>query len=225
VQVRRGYEAVVRRLVPFVLRSWTLPFVVLALVAPSVAAFALVGPQLGLAFGALSVAALVILAARVRYDEPIGVAAAPDSRYRLLVVATRALEHPRTLAEIARVVAEGERAFRDRRDGNPQVLVLAPARSSALARWASDVGPARSSARDALAVSLAALAAAGLDGVGRVGDGDLVQAVEDELQSFAADEVAILPGPGASRAEIEEVRRRLDRPVRALVAPEPGVDS
>jgi len=214
----------VRRLVPYVLRSWTLPLVVLALVAPSVAAFALVGPQLGLAIGALTVGAIVIAAARLRYDEPIAVAAAADSRYRLLVVAPRALEHPRTLAEIARIAAEGDRVRRGERDGEPQVLVLVPARSSTLARWASDVAPARSTARDGLAVSLAALAAAGLDGVGRVGDGDVVQAVEDELHSFAADEVAILAGPGVGRAEIEEVRRRLDRPVRVLGEAEPGAN-
>ena len=206
-----------RRLVPYVLRSWTLPFVVLALIAPSAGAFALVGPQLGLAVGALTAAAVVFAAARIRYDEPIAVAAPPDSRYRLLVVASRALEHPEALARIARIAAEGERARKG--EGEPQVLVLAPARSSALARWASDVEPARSSARDALAVSLGSLAAAGLDGAGRVGDGDVVQAIEDELHSFAADEVAILPGPGVGRGEIEEVRRRLDRPVRVLDEP------
>jgi len=205
-----------RRLVPYVLRSWTLPFVVLALIAPSVGAFALIGPQLGLAVGALTAAVVVFAAARIRYDEPIAVASAPDSRYRLLVVAPRALEHPEALAELARIAAEGERPRAARRTGEAQVLVLAPARSSALARWASDVGPARSSARDALAVSLASLAAAGLDGAGRVGDGNVVQAIEDELHSFAADEVVILPGPGVGRAEIGEVRRRLDRPVRVL---------
>ena len=221
-QVSTGYEAPVRRLVPYVLRSSTLPLVVLALVAPSVAAFAFVGPQLGLAVGALSAAAVVLAAARIRYDEPIAVASATDSRYRLLVVAPRALEHPVTMAEISRIAAEGDEVRRGERDGEPQVLVLVPARSSTLARWASDVAGARSSAADALAVSLAALAAAGLDGVGRVGDGDVVQAVEDELHSFAADEVAIQLGPGIGPAEVEEVRRRLDRPVRALGEPEPS---
>jgi len=205
-----------RRLVPFVLRAWTLPFVVFALVAPSVAAFALVGPQLGLAVGALSVGAVVVVAARIRYDEPIAVAAAADSRYRLLVVAPQALERPDTLAEISRIAFEGRGLRRGEEDGQPQVMVLAPARSSALARWASDLGAARANAQAALAVSLAALAAAGLDGVGRVGDGDVVQAIEDELHSFAADEVAVLAGPGVGPAEIEEVRRRLDRPVRLL---------
>ena len=207
-----------RRLVPYVLRSWTLPFVVLALIAPSVGAFALVGPQLGLAVGALTAATVVFAAARIRYDEPIAVAAAQDSRYRVLVVAPRALEHPEALAELARIAADGQRARGGESDGEPQVLVLAPARSSALARWASDVGAARSTAAHALAVSLASLAAAGLDGAGRIGDGDVVKAIEDELRSFAADEVAILPGPGVERAEIEEVRRRLDRPVRVLEA-------
>ena len=208
-----------RRLVPFVLRSWTLPFVVLALIAPSAGAFALVGPQLGLAVGALTVAVVVFTAARIRYDEPIAVAPAPDGRYRLLVVTSRALEDPGTLAELARIATEGERAGQGGEGGEAELLVLVPARSTALERWASDVGPARSSAADALAVSLASLATAGLDGAGRVGDGDVVQAIEDELHSFAADEVAILPGPGVERTAVEEVRRRLDRPVRVLGHP------
>ena len=206
-----------KRLVPLVLRSSTLPLVVLALIAPSVAAFALVGPQLGLAVGALSAAAVIALAARARYDEPIVPAAAPgDGRYRLLVVAPAPLEHPGTIEEIIEIIDDGRRAPRFATDAAPQVMVLAPATSSRLARWASDVSEARTGARDRLAVSLAALAAAELDAVGRVGDGDVVQALEDELPGFAADEVAILTGRGVGRAEVEEVRRRLDRPVRTL---------
>lgn len=205
-----------QRLVPLVLRSWSLPFVVLGLVAPSVAAFALLGPQFGLAVGALTAAVVIALAARARFDEEIEVAPAPDRRYRLLVVASRPLDDPALVAEIAGVASEGEGAIGP---GPAEVRVLAPARSSLLNRWASDLEPARAEARRAVAVSLGSLAAAGLDAAGRVGDGDPVQAIEDELRGFSAHEVAIVDGPGLGSDEVEEVRRRLDRPVRELNRP------
>ncbi len=75
-----------RRLVPVVFRPWMLPLIVAALVVPIVAAFALVGPQLGLAVGALAVAAVLVIAARTQFDEPIEVQPSTDRRYRLLVV-------------------------------------------------------------------------------------------------------------------------------------------
>ena len=59
------------------------------------------------------------------------------------------------------------------------------------------------------------LAAAHLDARGQVGDTDPVQAVEDTLRSFPAQEVVFVTGPG-HQSEVEEVRRRLDRPVRVL---------
>jgi hypothetical protein len=41
-----------------------------------------------------------------------------------------------------------------------------------------------------------------------------VQAVEDELRTFPAQEVVLAAGAGLARAQIDEIRRRLDRPVR-----------
>jgi hypothetical protein len=205
-----------RRLVPLVLRSWTLPLVVLALVAPSVAAFSLAGPAPGLAVGALTVAAVVALAARARFDEEIEVAVAPDGRNRLLVVAPEPLEDPALVSEIAAIASAGEAAAGP---GPTEVRVIAPARSSRLDRWASDLEPARERAQRTVAVSLGTLAAAGLDAAGSVADGDPVQAVEDELRGFAAREVVLVDGPGIGAGEVEEVRRRLDRPVRELGRP------
>lgn len=202
-----------RKLVPIVLRPWTLPFIVLALVAPSVAAFAVAGPQLGLAVGALTAGAVIVLAARARYDEPIEVAPRTDRRFRLLVVAVNPLADPREVEEIAAIVADGQRLLGAAEAGEPEVLVVAPAAQGTLDRWASDVGKARARARDVLAVSVGTLTAAGLDVRGRVGDPDAVQAIEDELRDFPAQEVALA---GLSRADAEEVGRRLDRPVRRL---------
>ena len=203
-----------KRLVPLVIRPWMLPLIVAALAVPIIAGFATAGPPLGLALGALAVAVLLVIAARASYDEPIATVAAPDLRYRLLVVADQPVDDPGVVGQISAIAEEG-RAVLDR-DQSPQVLVLAPARTSLLDRWASDLGEAREAAARVLAVSLASLAAAGLEARGSVGDADPVQAITDELASFPAREVLLVPGPGLGGAEAQEVGRRLDRPVRLL---------
>lgn len=204
-----------RRLVPLVLRARTLPLVVIGLVIPSVAAFSIVGPQLGLAVGALSVGVLLFLAARASYDEAIEVAGSPDDRYRLLVVTGRPLDQPELAQRIAAVASEGERVT-GAPGGEAELLVLVPAHASRLDRWASDVGPARDQAQRSLALSLATLATAGLSARGRVGDADTVQAIEDQLHTFPARELVLVDGPGVGPGEVAEIRRRLDRPVTAL---------
>lgn len=206
-----------RRLLPLEIPPWALPLVVFVLIAPSVAAFGLAGPQLGLAVGALTAGAVVVVAARSRFDEPIEIAAPPDRRYRLLVVAAEPLDHPAAVRRVGELVAEGSSSRRGESPADPKVRVVAPAIESRAERWASDVGPARAGAGGALAISLAALADAGLDVDGRVGDGDPVQAVEDALRTYPAQEVALLTGGGIDSDQLEEIRRRLDRPVRELV--------
>jgi hypothetical protein len=199
--------------VPLVIRPWILPLIVAALVLPIIGGFLLAGPPLGLAVGALAVASLLVVAARAQYDEPIEVQPSGDRRYRLLVVSGEPVE-PETVERIAEIASEG-RALLDR--GEPaELLVLAPAHLGLLDRWASDLGDARDAAARALAVSIAALAAAGLTATGRVGDPDPVQAISDELASFPAREVVLVAGPTLGSVEAREVRRRLDRPVRLL---------
>ena len=197
---------------PMVLRPWALPLIVLALVVPSVVAFSVVGPQLGLAVGAITAAAVVLIAARARFEEEIEVAAQPDGRYRLLVVAPHGVEDPVAVEGIAAVAAEGRRHSA----GEPELLVLAPARMKKLDRWASDVRDARAQAQRALALSIASLAAAGLNATGKVGDADALQAIEDELRTFPAREVVVAGAQGLEPGEVEELRRRLDRPVRQI---------
>ena len=51
---------------------------------------------------------------------------------------------------------------------------------------------------------------------GRVADADPVQAIADQLPTFAAREVVLVTGPGIGPDEVDQVRRRLDRPVRLL---------
>ena len=75
-----------------------------------------------------------------------------------------------------------------------------------------------------LALSLATMAAAGVDASGSGGDADPVQAITDELHDYPAREVLLVAGPVLGRAEAEEVGRRLDRPVRLLAdsTPDPA---
>jgi hypothetical protein len=206
-----------RRLLPVVLRPWSLPLIVLALIAPTIVAFSLGGPHIGLAVGALTATALIVLAARAGYDEPIEVAPTEDRRYRVAVLSVDPVEDPARVEAVARIAAEGERARPGAGDSEePHVLVVAPAVSSTLDRWASDVRASRRRARRSVAVSMASLTAAGLEAAGRVADGDPVQALEDELRSYPADEVVVVTGAEIDAGALEEIRRRLDRPVREL---------
>jgi hypothetical protein len=205
-----------RKLEPMQLPSWALPLIVVVLITPPIAAFALAGPGAGLAVGALAAAAIIVIAVRSRFDEEIEVGASWGDRYMLLVVIFAAIEAP----GIAGAIAEIGRAGAGATGSDPdelEVLLLAPALNTRLAHWLSDLRSARQDAQRRLAVSLATLAAAGADARGQVGDSDPVQAVEDALRTFPAQEVVFVTGPGGDEA-VEEVRRRLDRPVRSLEA-------
>jgi hypothetical protein len=203
-----------------VIPAWALPLGVAALIVPAAAGFALAGPPLGLAIGAITVAALLVLAARAKFDEPIEVAPSQDRRYRMLVVATEGVDEPALIKQIAKIAEEGQQVVDPHADS--EIVLLAPAVQSTLDRWASDVRKARRAARAAVAASLGAVAVAGIDAAGKVGDGSPIQAVEDELHTFPAREVIVVDGPGLGAPEVAELRRRLDRPVRELNPHQPG---
>jgi hypothetical protein len=197
--------------------AWKLPLIVAALAVPIVAAFlagaVLVGgPAFGFAAGALAVVALLVVAARQRPREPLGEAPAHEGRRRVLVVAACPVEAPGAVAALAREV-RGETGGEG--GGEPSVLVLAPAGMRFLDRWASDVEASRRQAQERLVATVAALAKAGIDAEARVGDEDVVQAVEDQLSSYRADEVILVSARGdedegeAADAAAEELRARL----------------
>lgn len=204
-----------KKLTPVEFAPWTLPLIVLALIVPIVGAVLLAGPGAGFIAGAAVAAAILVLAARARYDEPIEVAASSDPRYHMLVVVTEPADQPRTVEAIAATAAEGARTTGSSQ-GAIEVLVVAPALNRRLSHWLSDLRQARLAAQERLAVSLAALAAARVPATGLVGDTDPVQAVEDTLASFPAQEVIFVTASGQGE-EVAEVRRRLDRPLRHLV--------
>ncbi len=184
---------------------WKLPVIVAAIAVPIVAAFALGGGGAGVAVGALTVVALVVVAARQRPLGPIVSAEADDDRRHVLVVVTCAVEEPAAVRRVAAAAGLGE-------DGDHAgVLVLSPAKLGFLDRWASDVEGARRVAQQNLVATVAALAKAGIAAEARVGDEDVVQAVEDQLQSFPANEVVLVSGAdGVDRsAAVAELESRL----------------
>jgi hypothetical protein len=172
---------------------WKLPLIAAAIVVPIVAGFAVAGPGLGVGVAALVAFAIIWVAARQRPLGPLGTPAA-DGRRHVLLVITRAVEDPAGVGRIVSAAALGAGA------GDVEVLVLSPARIGFLDRWASDVEGARQLAQENLVATVAALAKAGVAAEARVGDEDVVQAVEDQLQSFPANEVVLISG-GEEREE------------------------
>jgi hypothetical protein len=196
---------------------WKLPLVVAALAAPIVAGFLVGGPAVGVAMGALTVVAVLVIAAQQRPRGPIGTPPAGDERRRVLVVVTCPVEEPATVAAIARETGMDSEGG----DAEADVLVLAPASIGFLDRWASDVEGARRRAQETLVATVAALAKAGIVAEARVGDESVLQAVEDQLQSYPADEV-LLVSSGAedvqrSAPAVAELESRLRPEFRHLV--------
>jgi hypothetical protein len=193
-----------------VVAPWKLPLVVVAIAVPIAVAFYAGGPGVGVAAGALVAVAIVVAAAR---DSPRGEIGEPPSEVgsrRLLVVIGRPVEDPDAIQEIAALAKGGAG-----RAGVSEVLVLSPARIGFLDRWASDVEGARREAQRRLVITVASLAKVGIVAEARVGDEDLVQAVEDRLQSFAATDVVLVTGSAAEDQAGEAAATDLEGRLRA----------
>lgn len=194
---------------------WKLPLLVIAIAVPIVAGFLLGGPGLGTAVGALAGVGLIWVAARMRPRGGIGEAPDPTERRRLLVVVSRPVEDPGTMAAVA--AEAGVDGSRDL----AEVMILAPVRVGFLDRWASDLEPARQEAQKTLVISVASLAKVGVVAEARVGDEDIVQAVEDQVGSFQATEVVLVTASDeddpAAAAAAEELSSRLRTGFRRLV--------
>ena len=177
---------------------WKLPLLVIAIA---------VGPGVGVAVGALVAVAIVYVAVRARPRGAIGQAPSAVSRRRLLVVVTCPVEDPVVIGRIA-AEAGGD-------DGRAEVLVVAPVRIGFLDRWASDLEGARRQAQQNLVIAVASLAKARVAAEARVGDEDLVQAVEDAVQSFAATEVILVTAAAQDDSSAEDAAAELDSRLRA----------
>lgn len=189
-------------------RTWLLGLLIL----PPILGFILLDAGVGLLLGMLTAASLVVIAVRTRPDVRIEVAApGPGVAGGVLVVLLEAIEEPRVAGVLA-AIGDPSRA----ESGEEGLRLLAPVKIGRIDLWASDVQRARFESQRVLAVSIAALAAAGIEARGRVGDGDIVQAVEDTVRTYAATEVAILTGAVDAEAEIATLERRLPVPLRRV---------
>jgi hypothetical protein len=196
-----------------------LPLAVIAIAVPIALAFYAGGPGVGVAVGALVAVAIVVVAVRQVPRGAIGEPAA-DARRRLLVVVSRPLEDPGAIDQIVTLAAGGETG------AVAEILVLSPARIGFLDRWASDVEAARRRAQERLVIAVASLAKVGIVAEARVGDADLVQAVEDQLQTYPATVVVLVTGSPeqdpAGEAAAMELTERLRAELRWLALSGPA---
>ena len=166
-------------------------------------------------FGALAlgVAAGFYLRSEPKVREPaVWERRAADGRRRILVVANETVAGTELRDEV----------LRRARDANAEVLVVTPALNSRLRHWTSDEDRAREEAQERLDASLAALREAGVDARGQVGDDDPLQAIEDALRGFSADEILLSTHPpGRSnwleRGLVANARDRWSCPITHVV--------
>jgi hypothetical protein len=135
----------------------------------------------------------------------------PDER-RILVIANETV---------------GGEALRERieehsRGHRTNLLVVTPALNSPVRTFTSDIDKAREEAQQRLDASLARLRKDGIDARGEVGDGDPLQAMEDALRTFGADEIIISTHPeGRSnwleRGVVTGARERFAVPITHVV--------
>jgi hypothetical protein len=135
----------------------------------------------------------------------------PDER-RILVIANETVGGE-ALRERIREHSAGHRT---------QVLVVCPALNTPLRHWASDEDSARAQAHERLQASLQRLEQAGIEARGEIGDGDPLQAIEDALRTFGADEVILSTHPeGRShwleRGVVTGARERFAVPITHVV--------
>jgi hypothetical protein len=135
-----------------------------------------------------------------------------EGQRRILVIANETVGG-QTLRSM---ILEKSRGSRD------EVLVVTPALNSPLRHWVSDEDEARAAAQRRLDTSLGKLAAAGVQARGEVGDGDPLQAMEDALRTFGADEIIISTHPeGRShwleQRLVEKARERFAVPITHVV--------
>ncbi len=116
------------------------------------------------------------------------------------------------------------RCIREKTEGvdKAEILVVAPALNSPVRQWASDEDPARRQAQERLAASLARLREAGIQASGEIGDSEPLQAIEDGLRVFGADEIILSTHPeGRShwleRGLVDAARQRFAVPITHVI--------
>jgi hypothetical protein len=136
----------------------------------------------------------------------------PENERRILVIANETVGGE-TLRDTIRQHSEGARG---------EVLVVTPALNTPLKHWVSDDDQARDAAQERLDRSLSRLREAGIEARGEIGDGEPLQAIEDALRTFGADEIIISTHPeGRShwleRGVVSGARERFAVPITHVV--------
>ena len=135
-----------------------------------------------------------------------------DDLHRILVIANETVGGRTLRDELSRLSG-----------GVPtEILVVAPALNSPLRHWVSDEDGARAAAGERVQASVAQLAARGATVRGEVGDAEPLQAIEDALRVFGADEIVISTHPEGRSNWLEqglvaEARRRFAVPITHVV--------
>jgi hypothetical protein len=137
---------------------------------------------------------------------------------RLLVVTTSTADEA-ALREEVREHAGGEEV---------EIHVVAPAAELSRLQWlASDEDEARAEARRVAQETSDAVEQTGRVEEAEIGDPDPVQAIEDALRTFPADELIIVTRSGEDaswleQGSLEEARERFQLPITHLVLSRPG---
>jgi hypothetical protein len=108
------------------------------------------------------------------------------------------------------------------RANEAEVLVVAPALNSKLRFWMSDPDPAIERAEAVQEETVERMDEEGVDAAGDTGESDPVLAIQDALQTFAADEIVLFTHPRGERnwleeGVVDEVKERFGLPVAHLV--------
>jgi hypothetical protein len=181
----------------------------------AIAGAAVIDKWAGLVVFIVLTAAIVVLWVRAkRDDKPVRTAPRPSgaNEHRILVIANETVGG-QMLRQLILSKAEAV---------DEQVLVVVPALNSPLRHWASDEDNARAAAADRLEQTLQRLKDAGVEAAGTVGDGDPLQAMEDALRTFGADEIVISTHPAGKsnwleRGVVDKARERFAVPITHVV--------
>ena len=186
--------------------------------------FAATGSDRAWLLAAVPVSAIVVLvlwalfgsSRRPASDVPVRGARPHDATSRrVLVVADESCEPDDLRDPLAR--SAGQRFT--------EAFVVAPALASRLDRWTGDER-AYEAARTHLDATLAALKELGIDARGHLGSSDPIEAADEALREFPADELVFATrGAGGNRLEadlLELARNRYRLPVTQVEITQPG---
>jgi hypothetical protein len=143
---------------------------------------------------------------------PVELSETPHQAHRILVIANETVGGGPLRETLVRHAS-----------GRPtEILVVAPALNSRLRHWVSDEDGARAAAHERVQRSVTRLSETGLDIRGDIGDSEPLQAIEDALRTFGADEIIISTHPeGRSnwleQGLVEQARERFDCPITHVV--------